>query len=503
MPVSISRIFDIKGRVVAPVSLGVSLDVCAFSKNSSLPASCVMMFTDYQDVLSFFGDSTLPECTNALIYFNGYNGSVKIPNKLLMTRWVDETIPALMISQALPSLSEIKDSANAETVFNITKLDGTLTDISIDNFVLSTVTSYTNLASSLETAINTEAGEDIITITYNSGNNSFTYNTVLKGDTAQILATTYPEGGTGADLGSILGTNTPAFVSAGEATRTVDENISHVLNCVSDFAGFVSFFPMLETTSLSVATYLNGIEDDFCFFAQTNNTASLNSGDTTALKAQVSALKNVYVQWGTVANTVFSSAIGACVDYENGIALNWAFKSQTGLVADVTTDSVYDALTENGYNFYATYGLKATSDNFLMNGNVTGIYNFVDSLYNSIWLKDSLQRDLLLLFTNVGQIGYNIQGYSLIKSALQNTINLALNNNVISTGITLSTAQIIQLSQELGEDVSATLESNGYILIVDDPGAQARITRQSPICKLIYTYSGGINKIVLESIQVQ
>ena len=52
---------------------------------------------------------------------------------------------------------------------------------------------------------------------------------------------------------------------------------------------------------------------------------------------------------------------------------------------------------------------------------------------------------------------------------------------------------------EVGSDITAELYSNGYYLLVADPGAAARVTGDSPIVTLYYTDGGVVKKLQISS----
>lgn len=61
----------------------------------------------------------------------------------------------------------------------------------------------------------------------------------------------------------------------------------------------------------------------------------------------------------------------------------------------------------------------------------------------------------------------------------------------------------MQLLAEIGKDVSKTIESQGWYMQVQDPGATVRAQRGTPDCKFYYTDGGSIQKIVLPSTAIQ
>lgn len=68
-------------------------------------------------------------------------------------------------------------------------------------------------------------------------------------------------------------------------------------------------------------------------------------------------------------------------------------------------------------------------------------------------------------------------------------------NGVIQAGVSLSQAQKAQLINEIGDDVSDDLYTDGYYVQVDDPGANARANRESPTIGIWYTYGGAVHKL--------
>ncbi|MDT9121326.1 DUF3383 family protein, partial [Escherichia coli] len=77
-------------------------------------------------------------------------------------------------------------------------------------------------------------------------------------------------------------------------------------------------------------------------------------------------------------------------------------------------------------------------------------------------------------------VPYNARGYTQVRAWIQDPVNRALNNGVIDSGIVLSEAQKTQVNQEVGRAVAMDIESAGYFLEVKDPGANARVGRESP-----------------------
>ena len=48
-------------------------------------------------------------------------------------------------------------------------------------------------------------------------------------------------------------------------------------------------------------------------------------------------------------------------------------------------------------------------------------------------------------------------------------------------------------------DISEELFTAGYFLQIVDPGAQARVNRETPVISLWYTYGGAVQRITVAS----
>ncbi|MDP8748812.1 DUF3383 family protein [Serratia marcescens] len=73
----------------------------------------------------------------------------------------------------------------------------------------------------------------------------------------------------------------------------------------------------------------------------------------------------------------------------------------------------------------------------------------------------------------------------------------------IRAGVTLSAAQKLEISNAVGEDVSATIFATGYYLYVGEMLPALRPARTSPNCALWYSDGGSIQKLNIASTEVQ
>ncbi len=191
----------------------------------------------------------------------------------------------------------------------------------------------------------------------------------------------------------------------------------------------------------------------------------------------------------------------ASVDFSrtNG-RITAAFKAQAGLAATVTDEQVSAILIANGYSFYGSYG--TVPNNFCYDGHVSGRWKWLDTFINQVYINSSFRAALLNLFLSTPSIPYNQSGYALVRAAMQNTINSALNFGSIRAGIVLTELQKAQVNQAAGLDVGLIVQTQGYYLQVLDPGATVRQNRGTPVINFWYTDGGAVQKITVSSVDI-
>lgn len=196
----------------------------------------------------------------------------------------------------------------------------------------------------------------------------------------------------------------------------------------------------------------------------------------------------------------FMSGAIASIDFTrlNG-RVTLAFRSQPGLIPEVTDDQTAANLEANGYNYYGAFG--TANDNFIMayRGEVTGDFMWLDTYINQIWMNNQFQLDLMMLLKSVGSIPYNDQGYSKIEASLLGTIDQAKRFGAIREGITLSSSQKLVVNTAAGVQIDDVLTARGWYLSIQKATPQVRQARGTPPCIFFYSDGGSIQKIDLAS----
>lgn len=239
----------------------------------------------------------------------------------------------------------------------------------------------------------------------------------------------------------------------------------------------------------------------YVFIVYDNNSLASSTTaneDTFGYSIYTSGVKGTSVIYGDETHAGFVAGIAASIDYskEEG-SLTFSGKRQSGLTITADNDKMADCLESNYYNYYGSYSSYDPRYRCFETGVVSGDdgQNWLDSLYNKIWLTTSLQNAMFNLLLNKNRIPFNDDGYSLIATACTGPINQAISNGVISKGIKLDEFQISVITEILKKDISDNLYAYGYYLYIGDNLPESRLERIAKNYILFYCDGGSIQKI--------
>lgn len=487
-----SDIVNIIPGVVGAGGTGLELVGLMLTNSARIPSGAVLSFASASAVSAYFG-STSVEAQQAAVYFRSYVNSFIKPASLLFSAYATAARAGWLRGASLGlSLAQLQALSGTLTI----TFSGTAQTSSTIN--LSSATSFSNAATLIQSAFTTPA----FTVTYDSIADAFLFTSTDTGDAVTVI----PATGT---LAGPLGLTTAAGVtlSAGSDVAVPSEALDAIVAQTQNFASFTHLFTATDDQIVDLATWNNGQENRYLFVPWTNSQAATTNTDTTSPAKRIAAtdLSGTAVLWspspdkaalvlGYVASLDFNRTNGRTVA---------AFRTGTGLTADVTNQQVAANLLANGYSFYGTYATANDAFTWIYNGQVSGLFAWIDSYINQIWMNNQFQLSLMTLLGSIGQIPYNDDGYELIQAGLQADIDNAVSFGAIRSGVTLSFAQQAEVNAIVGQDIADTLFARGWFLSTVDPGAQVRAQRGSPICTFIYTDGQSVQKITLSSLMVQ
>jgi hypothetical protein len=314
----------------------------------------------------------------------------------------------------------------------------------------------------------------------------------------------------------MLTSATGAVASQGADAPAQQHFMDSVTALDQDWASFFTLYDP-DTTSggytqkLAFAAWVNNTEDNFVYIATDHDLSPTVSNPALAsfgyqlVQGDYSGTVPLFQPAGALPDkAAFLSGSIASVDFQkrNG-RVTFKFRQQTGIVADVTTDTAYTNLVGNGYSAYCVFATANQLFNGLYDGGISGPFKWIDSYVNQIWLNNQLQLSMMILLTNVGSIPYNAAGYTMVEMAAMDPINQALLFGAIRPGVTLSQFQVSEVNSDAGRKIDDVLSTRGWYFLVEDAEPQVRLARESPPCYLWYMDGQSIQKLKINSINVQ
>lgn len=493
MAIPASQIVAVNPRLIQPGGNDLVINGLLLTKNALLPVGATAFYSP-EGVGAIFGLES-DEYKAAVTYFNGYDNSFQKPRELLFGARIAEARAAWLRSAPYKgTLAELKTVTDGAMIVTI---DGTAAAITGADF------SGASTLSDVATAIQTALAEKVAgtTVTFSSIANTFTITSPTTGAASTITYADAPTSGT--DLAALLGfsQNSGATVSPGADATTSAQDLQSILEFSANWATFSTMWEAEQAEALEFAQWATGKGVDFLYVPWSSTITGAQALMTAFEDATVSATSLIYGgSVGGFAYAAFIMGIAASIDWNRtGGVINFAFKSGAGLAPTVTVGETSAALDRAGINFYGSYATRNDSFNFLYPAAMCGDYRFIDSFINAVWLNNAMQLSVMNGLAVSGRVPYTEEGYTLIRSWLADPVERALNNGVIEPGLTLSESQKAQLIREAGLDITGELDTAGYYIQVLDPGPAVRVTRDSPLVSLWYTYGGSVNKIVLAS----
>lgn len=541
---------------------GTGLDLIGLVLTSDYraPIGSASRFISQSDVSNTFG-ATSPEAVFAATYFAGFDGSSIKPAKLLFTQFPSAAVPPVIIGGVESSLSAL------------TAINDTLTySVNGTQFVsasanLSTATSYSQVASRVQTAINhydavvtasistttmavtgvtsgtlavgqtvtgagVTAGTTItglgsgtggtgtyivsVSQTVSSGTLSCGPLTVTYTDGAFVLTGGTPGAGqtlTVASVGALapalaVTAATGALINPGSVagSRTL---LDSVASSTQDWISFTNLNTSINPVTAGLIDWTNSQNNRYLYVMPSSSISAILAGGDLgpidyARSGNLSGIAPAYDPVNPQALAAMAMGSIASIDFTaRNGRTNLAYRSQSGIIPGVSDKTIARNLEANGYNFYGSVATANQPFQFFYPGQVTGAFAYIDSFINQVWLTNQFQLDLLTLLTSVGNIPFSPSGYATVENALQDTINQALDFGAIRAGVTLSPSQQTVVNGAAGFDIATTITDRGWYLLVRPASPSVRAARGPLQLTFYYTDGQSVQTINLNSTEVQ
>ena len=424
----------------------------------------------------------------ATVYFNGFEGATTRPNSLFISAYNKVAVAAKLIG----------GNVSAMTIAQLQTINGTLSVV-VNGILKSGVFDFFEVDSFSDAAA-TIAEELSVDCIYQSTTKSF----VIKSSVV----------GPGSTISFASGTASAALMLTQATGATLNNNIAidsaatatqRALQFSQNFVNFTYAPDTLDDDSLKLlATWVTQQNSRFKLYSWgLDPTALSQSGLSFGSWAQENTSGIVPV-YGSFDKVAFFCGVSGSINYEetNGRTTTM-FRTQEGLVAEVTNEADAETLAANGYSFYGVWA--TANDRFQMAGigAVTGKFEWIDNFDFQVFLNSQFQLASVNMFRAVKSVPYNKDGVEILRAYLQDPISQGINFGGIRAGIALSSAQKFQVNQEAGFDAASQLFTNGWALSITVPSSQVRVARKSFIIKFFYTDGSSMQQLEMTSTNVQ
>lgn len=495
MSIPASNIVEVIPRVIKAGGQALELNGLVLTKDTNCPIGKVLFFNSSKEVTDYFGvDSTLSKY--APNYFKGFDNSFKKPRTLYVVNGeMGEVKGYLRGASKSATLEQLKATEAGD--LNIT-ISGTAVELTeID---LTSVNSFSDVANIIQEAIVGKGSQ--VSVEYSSLFNAFVITDLSDNENNSVA---YAEG----SLAPLLGWDEASggVISQHTGSRTLEEILNSVLDITSNWVSVFTDWTD-DNDILAIRTWANSFNNRYWAIGWVNKEPKYLDMQSTGHIAET--LKMAGTGAGNLVLGIelafYEAGMIASVNYDAKVPgrgkITYMFKSQSGIMFNVSNEADAKALEFWGISFYGDWATANDQFRFFAHGNTWGQYPFIDTAIDAIWLNNCCQLSLMTLLTMSAALPYNQEGYSRIRSTLcgeGSPVAKALANGVIRAGVTLNATQRDQVDAEAGLEIHQVLETSGYYVQVLSPDADVRQHRGTPEINLWYTDGGAIQKIEMAS----
>lgn len=489
MTIPASNLVQINPAVLAAAGAAVDANGVFLTNNSYVPIGTYVAFASDTDVGDYFGLSST-EYALAQIYFSGFTNCTKKPGSMIFTQYPSSPVSAYLRGGSLAGMTLSALQLLSGSL--IVTIDGTV--VTASNITLTGVTSFSAAAAVISTALGHP-------VTYDSTKCAF----IISSSTTGASSTIGFASGTLA-AGLLLDQADGAVTSQGAIAATPNAFMSAFIQETQNWVGFTTIFEPVLADKIAFSAWTSAQGKRFMFVGHDSDINATVSGSTTTWGAALKSnnYDGSFPMYGDATHATLILGITASIDWDrkNG-RITYAYRQNANVSASVSNATMAANLKANGYNYFGAYATAKNNWNIVYPGTISGQYDWADSYVNQIYLNAQLQLAMVTLLLEVNSIPYETDGYAMVDAACLDPINAAINFGTIRKGVALSSAQIAEIKDAIGTDVSQNIITQGFYLQIVDATAAIRAARTSPSMTLYYSDGGAIQQLNLASIEIQ
>lgn len=488
--IPISQIVDIVPGVIGGGGVASKLTGLVLTQDESIAPGQGKQFSDDTTVETWFG----PQANETLLaqgYFPGIVNGGQMPSDLLYVRYVKDDAPAGVYGAPFTgSLADLQQLSGVLVV-------GTTKVYQSGMISLASAMSFTNAAALMNQAF---TGADF-TISYDKLRQRFVLLTNTGGADVQC---TDVSGTLAAPIG--LAQSAGAFVQGtGVNADTQTSAMARVTNMSRNWGSFTHAWAATIPERLGFAAWTSRQKYQFAYLGW-----DLDAGSTVPDNAQSfgNQVQTTPYQgtWPLYGDVQFA---GACMGYiasvnfsiPNGRTTAAFRRFNAALTPSCSTLDDAKALLSNGYTYLGAYANAANAYTITYDGKISGVFKWVDTYIDQIYLNRELQRALFESLLDSNSLPYNEDGYTVEYRAGADVAEAAVISGIIRQGVKLSQVQAQKVDSDAGRSISMLLQTRGWYLLIEDSTnpAQTRAQRTSPRAAFWYCDGGSIQQLMVNS----
>lgn len=426
----------------------------------------------------------------AIVYFNAFVGATTRPNSLFISTYNSDEYAASITGGDITS-TKIADLKLITGSLSLV-VDGVVKDATVN---LSTANSYSDAAALIATALT-------LPCIYQSVTKSFKITSGTSGDTSTI---SFASGDIAAKL--MLTQATGAVLNNHTMPDTPITAAQNALNFTQNFVNFTYAGSLFDESTLKeFALWITQQNDRFKLYTWGLDPVAIGQSGASFGEWAMENTSGIVPVYGGFDKVAFFCGVSASINYgEANGRTTTAFRTQEGLIADVTNLADAETLVKNGYTFYGAWA--TANDRFQMGGNgaVSGKFEWIDNFDFQVFLNSQFQLAFVNMLRAIKSVPYTTtDGVPIVRTYAQDPIGQGVNFGGIRAGVNLSEAQKLQVNLEAGSNNAAKqLFTKGWALSVTLPDSQARVARKSFLIKFFYTDGSSMQKLEMTSTNVQ
>lgn len=417
-----------------------------FTENSLVPTDGILEFTSPDDVASYFGRDS-EEYRRAVKYFSYISPAIVQPSKLAFARDQLTAAPSKVMGTQVRSIA----AASSGVAGTVESSDGKM-GFSITTVTIPAGSTMSAAATAYQTALRSVSGDGVInvlktiTVAYDALKACF----VLTSGSNDAVTIKF----TNSAVNDAMGMTNSTAIPGVPVSLVAEDSVAAMDNISTNYGAFL-FIRKLALDKVIPLAEANAAKN-VAYMLLVGCKASEAESYSAALLSIASVSLTLVADINADFDEQIPGALMAATNYsaKNGV-INYMYRQVPNVAPKVTTTPLSDFYDKLRVNYYGRTQTAGQQIDFYQRGVLMGGATAPTDMNvhaNEQWLKDMCAAALLTAQLSLGRISANRTGRGTIITTLQEPINAALYNGVISVDKPLKTIQKLYITQMTGDD---------------------------------------------------